>query len=76
MESKSSGLVTRYPVLNQADPNRDIPVMMLSGTSVAAPVVAGAAVLMIQKNPGLTPPLVKAILQYTAQQLPNANVAE
>jgi len=72
-------LVTQYPQLalvagaTQA-PNRTL--MQLSGTSVAAPVVAGAAALMLQVNPGLTPPLVKAILQYTAQPLPNANLLE
>ena len=50
--------------------------MMLSGTSIAAPVVAGAAALLLQANPGLTPPLVKAILQYTAQPLPNFNLLQ
>jgi subtilisin family serine protease len=43
--------------------------MQLSGTSVSAPVVAGAAALMLQANPGLSPPLIKAILQYTATPL-------
>ncbi|CAG0946100.1 partial serine protease AprX, partial [Gammaproteobacteria bacterium] len=41
--------------------------MNLSGTSIAAPAVSGTVALMLQANPGLTPPLVKAILQYTAQ---------
>src|SRR5262249_27949485 len=50
--------------------------MQLSGTSVAAPVVAGAVALMLEKNPGLTPPLVKAILQYTAQQVSGANILQ
>jgi serine protease AprX len=44
------------------------PYLALSGTSMAAPVVSGSVALMLQANPKLTPNLVKAILQYTAQQ--------
>jgi serine protease AprX len=43
------------------------PYLSLSGTSMAAPVVTGTVVLMLQANPKLTPNLVKAILQYTAE---------
>jgi serine protease AprX len=43
------------------------PYLSLTGTSMAAPVVAGTVALMIQANPSLTPNLVKAILQYTAE---------
>ena len=50
--------------------------MYLSGTSVSAPVVAGAAALMLQANPKLTPNMVKMLLMYTAQQLPNMNMLE
>src|SRR5260221_12702815 len=34
---------------------------------MSSPIVAGAVALMLQANPTLTPNLVKAIIQYTAQ---------
>jgi hypothetical protein len=37
---------------------------------MAAPVVSGTIALMLQANPALTPNLIKAILQYTAQTYP------
>jgi serine protease AprX len=40
----------------------------LSGTSVAAPIVSGAAALLLQKTPGLTPDQVKARLMKTARK--------
>ena len=43
------------------------PYLRLTGTSMSAPVVAGAIALMLQANPALTPNAVKAILQYTAE---------
>ena len=49
------------------------PYLSLSGTSMAAPVAAGTVALMLQANPGLTPNLVKAILQYTAQLTPGVD---
>jgi serine protease AprX len=43
------------------------PYLSLSGTSMASPVVSGTIALMLQANPALTPNLVKAILQFTAE---------
>ena len=43
--------------------------MKLSGTSMAAPFVSGAVALILNKNPGLTPNAVKAILMYTAERI-------
>jgi serine protease AprX len=43
------------------------PYLSLSGTSMASPVVSGTIALMLQANPRLTPNLVKAILEFTAE---------
>jgi serine protease AprX len=49
------------------------PYLSLTGTSMAAPVVAGTVALMVQANPNLTPNLVKAVLQYTAEAKRNTS---
>lgn len=54
-------------LLPGADTAPYMPYLSLSGTSQAAPVVAGTVALMLQANPSLTPNAVKAILQYTAE---------
>ena len=50
--------------------------MYLSGTSMATPIVAGTAALLLQANPKLTPNMVKALLMYTAQPLRGFNMLE
>jgi serine protease AprX len=52
------------------------PYLALSGTSMATPVVSGTVALMLQANPSLTPNLVKAILQYTAQTYAGYNALQ
>jgi serine protease AprX len=49
------------------------PYLSLTGTSMASPVVAGTVALMMQANPALTPNMVKAILQYTAESYSQYN---
>ena len=54
-------------ISSRAEPAARTSTLRLSGTSMAAPVVSGTVALMYQANPNLTPNLVKAILQYTAE---------
>ena len=46
-----------------------------SGTSQAAAVVSGAAALLLQERPNLSPDQVKALLKNTASSMPNADAA-
>ncbi|HVG21406.1 MAG TPA: S8 family peptidase [Blastocatellia bacterium] len=76
IEAKSPGnyLVTNHPNLDaQVSGYAPHSMMYMSGTSMATPVVAGAAALMLQRNPSLTPNLIKAMLEFTAQPVNGFN---
>ncbi len=77
-EAVNSSLIKENPQLDVTTAsNKDSHSMMyLSGTSMASPAVAGAAALIIQRNPKLTPNMVKAVLEMTAQPLAGFNTLE
>ncbi len=76
-QSYNNLLVTLNPTLDtNVSPLPQRKMMSMNGTSMASPVAAGAAALLLQANPKLTPNMVKAILMYTAQPLAGANMLE
>ena len=70
-------LVQQNPQLDSGIVDRNNKrLMYLSGTSMATPVVSGAAAMLLQLNPKLTPNMVKMALMYTADPLPGFNLFE
>jgi serine protease AprX len=68
------GPIARTATLDEAFPHRVVGggYMWMSGTSFAAPVVAGAAAQILAMNPNFKPDQVKGALMATARDLPLA----
>jgi serine protease AprX len=69
LESQSSYLSARYPNWHIAGSGRNA-YFMLSGSSMSAAVVSGGVALLLQADPGLTPPQVKIALQTGSRFMP------
>lgn len=69
-----SRLFNDYPLQRVAGSTGHQEYFTLSGTSMASPVVAGAAALLLRGNDRLTANAVKIALQFTARVLPQADV--
>jgi serine protease AprX len=75
LSAPGSFLFTNFPSLHVPVGNEATPFYMtLSGTSMAAPVVSGAAALVLNANPRLSAGAVRAVLSFTAQVLPDTNL--
>ncbi|MDQ6788261.1 MAG: S8 family serine peptidase, partial [Acidobacteriota bacterium] len=77
-EAPNGQLALLHPTLEvtKQDTPDNKSLMRMSGTSMATPVATGAAALLFQQNPKLTPNMVKMILEYTAQPLAGFNMLE
>src|SRR5207245_4880951 len=79
LERDKNLIVTVFPALHVDtgnNVNNKSRYMILYGTSMSAGVVSGAAALMLQASPGLTPRVVKAGLTYSAQSMEGPNLFE
>jgi len=79
LERFQNAIVTAHPELHVPtgfNLNNKSLYMAMSGTSMSAPIVSGAVLLMLQANPSLTPNMIKAILMYSAQIMDGPDLFE
>jgi serine protease AprX len=74
LAAPGSRLYREYPQLRVRGGDGRIQYFRLSGTSMAAPAVAGAAALLLQRNGALTANTIKLALQFTARLVPLTDV--
>lgn len=66
LRAAGSTLDTTYPQYEVTSSNGSSSYFVLSGTSMATPIVSGAVALVLEQNPSMTPDQVKARLMKTA----------
>jgi hypothetical protein len=78
LESPDNTLVRYFPHIHvgMRGDNARSRYMRLSGTSMSAGAVSGAAALVLQANPSLTPNLTRAVLSWSAQILEDEDLFE
>jgi serine protease AprX len=74
LAAKGSRLFEEFPELRLPGSNGRSEYLTLSGTSMASPAVAGAAVLLLRQNRHLSANTLKVALQFTSRLLPLTDV--
>jgi hypothetical protein len=74
LAAPASSIFKNYPSLRVLDKSGKQSYIRLNGTSMAAPVVAGTVALMLEANPALSAGTVRALLEFTAQHLPQTDL--